>query len=357
MTKRTFLRMGGIGFALAAFTSVLVVSSSRADDQEQEKDNHAAVLKVLSIEKVATGFQFVEGPVWHHGGNAAQSPPSLVGDFLFFSDIPANIIYKWSQASGVQLFRADSSATNGNTLDLQGRLISCEGFPRRRVVRTNLDGTVTVLADHYEGKRLNAPNDVVVKSDGTIYFTDPPYSTPTEELELGFFGVYQFNPETGVLKVVVEDFVRPNGLALSPDETKLYVNDSCSPGDTTPNGEKECVASGSQGLLKVYKIERSGSLNEGEVFAHAVDPTKAGVPDGMKVDTQGNVYTTGPGGIWVFNRRGRLLGRIDIPEVPANCGWGRQLAHALGTDRGRPDALCDRTNQPIPSSAKNPRLR
>src|SRR5215831_13967 len=197
--------MGGVGFALAGFTLFLVVSSSGADDQDKDKDNgnHPAPLQVLSIEKVATNFLFVEGPVWHHGGNA-QSPPSLVGDFLFFSDIPANLIYKWSETSGLQVFRTDSSASNGNTLDLQGRLITCEGFPRRRVVRTNLDGTLTTLADHYLGKKLNAPNDVVVKSDGTIYFTDPPYSTPTPQLELDFFGVYQLNPQTGVLKVVVK---------------------------------------------------------------------------------------------------------------------------------------------------------
>jgi sugar lactone lactonase YvrE len=316
--------MGSVGFALAGFTLFLVVSSSRADDQEQDKDkgDKAAPLQVLSIEKVASNFLFVEGPIWHHGGNAAQSPPSLVGDFLLFSDIPANIIYKWSESSGVQVFRSDSSASNGNTLDVQGRLITCEGSPRRRVVRTNLDGSLTTLADRYLGKRLNAPNDVVVKSDGTIYFTDPPYSTPTAQLELDFFGVYQLNPQTGVLKVVVKDFVRPNGLVLSPDESKLYINDSCSPGDKTPTGNKECAASRSQGLLKVYDVEQDGSLSDGEVFAHAIDPTKEGVPDGMKVDSQGNVYTTAAGGIWVFDRRGRLLGRINMPEVPANCGWG-----------------------------------
>src|SRR4030095_6062763 len=134
--------MGGVGFALAGFTLVLIVVSCGADNQDKEKDDDKdkppAPLQVLSIEKVATNFLFVEGPVWHHGGNAAQSPPSLVGDFLFFSDIPAHILCKWSDTSGLQVFRTDSSASNGNTLDLQGRLITCEGFPRRRVVRTNL---------------------------------------------------------------------------------------------------------------------------------------------------------------------------------------------------------------------------
>jgi len=339
--------MGGIGFALAAFTLFLVVSPSSADDQEKEKDkgDKTPPLQVLSIEKVATSFLFVEGPVWHHGGNAAQSPPSLVGDFLFFSDIPANIIYKWSETSGIQVFRSDSSASNGNTLDLQGRLITCEGFPRRRVVRTNLDGTLTTLVDRYLGKKLNAPNDVVVKSDGTIYFTDPPYSTPDAQLELDFFGVYRLNPQTGVIKVVVKDFVRPNGLVLSPDESQLYINDSCSPGDKTPTG-KECVASGSQGLLKVYDIEEDGSLSKGKVFAHTIDSTKEGVPDGMKVDSQGNVYTTGPGGIWVFDPRGRLLGRINMPEVPANCGWGPVKWPMLlsQTDDGQPLYVTARTS-------------
>lgn len=324
MERTKFLMTAVAGLAIA----VLLVGSSRAQIAEGESDGSATAptLQVLSIEKIATNFQLVEGPVWHHSrqlpGALAQTPVSLVGDFLFFSDILANITYKWSEQFGVEVFRTDTSSGNGETLDLQGRLITCEGFPRRRVVRINSDGTVVSLADHYLGKRLNAPNDVVVKSDGTMYFTDPPYSTPTPDLELNFFGVYHLDPKTGILNPVVKDFVRPNGIASSPDESKLYIDDSCSPGDRTPTGDKECVTSGSQGLIKVYDVHPDGSLSGGQVFAHEIDPTTAGVPDGMKLDSRGNVYSTGPGGVWVFSPKGHLLGRITMPEVSSNVGWG-----------------------------------
>ncbi len=301
------------GITLGSILVLLVMNPAKG-----QNSNHPG-LKVQGVEKLATHFLFVEGPVWHHG---PQSGSMDAHDFLYFSDIPANLIYKWSERLGVQVFRTDSSAANGNTLDLQGRLITCEGSPRRRVVRANPDGSLVTLADRFEGKRLNAPNDVVVKSDGTIYFTDPPYSTADADLELNFFGVYRIDPTTGALTAVIKDFVRPNGLTLSPDETKLYVNDSCSPGDKTPTGSKECVASGSQGLIKVYDIHSDGSVSNGRVLANLVDPTKHGVPDGMKTDTQGNVYCTGPGGVWVVSPAGKILGRIEIPEVAANVAWG-----------------------------------
>jgi sugar lactone lactonase YvrE len=154
-----------------------------------------------------------------------------------------------------------------------------------------------------------------------IYFTDPPYSTPDAEIEQDFYGVYRIDLQKGTLTAEIRTFVRPNGIALSPDEKNLYVNDSCSPGDKNPAGT-ECVASGSQGIIRVYDVAADGSVSHGQTFARTTGPSSEGVPDGMKVDPHGNVYTTGPRGIWVFNPQGNLIGRINMPEVPANLGWG-----------------------------------
>ncbi len=324
MKKLSFLNVPAIG---AALTGLILVMTPTGPSHAQNAVPPIG-LNVASIEKVAGGFMFVEGPVWHHqtpapGALAAASgPTSFFGDFLLFSDIPANIIYKWTESRGIEVFRTNTSAANGNTLDLNNRLITCEGFPNRRVVRMNLDGTLTTLASRYLGRKLNAPNDVVVKSDGTIYFTDPPYSTPTENLELNFFGVWKLDLAHGTLVPIITNLVRPNGIALGPGEKKLYVNDSCRPGEANPAGA-ECVASGSQGVIRVWDVLPDGSVANGRVFARLLDPTAAdGVPDGMKVDIRGNVYSTGPGGVWVLDPNGTLLGRIRLPETAANVGWG-----------------------------------
>lgn len=267
--------------------SVRSAKPSNTDD----KDSIQAILDDnTQVEKVAVGFEFTEGPLWHPKG------------FLLFSDIPANTIYKWTPNQKPKIFRRPSGNANGNTLDREGRLLAAE-HGNRRVSRTAKDGTVVTLASYYQGKRLNSPNDLVVKSDGSIYFTDPPYGISSEQEELGFYGVYRLAPD-GKLTLLVKDFVRPNGIAFSPDEKKLYVNDS------------------EAGHIRIFDVKPDGILENGRIFAEQKDPSKKGVPDGMKVDLQGNVYSTGPGGVWVFSPSGNLLGKIEVPEAPANLAWG-----------------------------------
>ena len=244
------------------------------------------------IEQVASGFQFVEGPVWHPDG------------YLLFSDIPANIIYKWTPgASEAEVYRQPSNHSNGLTLDGENRLVAAEHD--RRVSRAEADGAVVPIAERYQGKRLNSPNDIVVKSDGSIYFTDPPYGLPkqTEGQELPCNGVFRWAPD-GTLTLLDDSFVRPNGLAFSPDEKTLYVDDSA------------------EMHIRAFDVLPDGTLANGRVFADLSDPGQDGVPDGMKVDVRGNVFCTGPGGIWVVSPEGETLGRIEVPEVPANLAWG-----------------------------------
>ena len=242
------------------------------------------------VEKVAGGFKFTEGPVWHPDG------------FLLFSDIPANTIYKWQPKQKIEVFRQPSGNANGNTFDLAGRLITGE-HGNRRLSRTEKDGEIVTLASKYQGKSLNSPNDIAVKSDDSIYFTDPPYGIKAEQEELGFYGVYRLAPD-GKLTLLVDDFVRPNGIVFSPDETKLYVNDS------------------EEGHIRVFNIQPDGTLDKGKIFAELKPPSEEGAADGMKVDIKGNVYSTGPGGVWVFSPNGDLLRIIKTPEPPANIAWG-----------------------------------
>lgn len=249
------------------------------------------VLGPFKIEKIAGGFQFTEGPVWVPDG------------YLLFSDIPDNGIYKWSPgASGAENFRQPSGHANGLTLDREGRLLACEHDGR--VTRTEIDGTVITIADKYEGKRLNSPNDIAVRSDGSIYFTDPPYGLPEQKVgkELTFNGVFRI--DSGKLELLDDSFERPNGLAFSPDEKVLYVDDSA------------------RGHIRAFDVASNGSLENGRVFAELSNPKEEGVPDGMKVDVQGRVYCTGPGGIWVLEPDGELLGILRFPEIPANLAWG-----------------------------------
>jgi sugar lactone lactonase YvrE len=175
----------------------------------------------------------------------------------------------------------------------------------RRVSRTEHDGTVAEVATHYQGKRLNSPNDLVCKSDGSIYFTDPPYGLPgqIEGKDLDWNGVYRLAPE-GTLSLLDDSFERPNGLAFSPDERTLYVDDSY------------------RDHIRAFDVQPDGTLTNGRLFADLSDPGAEGVPDGMKVDVQGNVFCTGPGGIWVLNHQGKPLGRVEVPEQPANLAWG-----------------------------------
>ena len=243
-----------------------------------------------SVEKVLSGFQFTEGPLW-------------VKDKLLFSDIPASTIYRWTPGAGrAEVYRRPSGRSNGLTLDGRGRLIACEHD--RRLTRTELDGTVKVLAESYEGKRLNSPNDVVVARSGAIYFTDPPYglNDRQEGKELPYQGVFRLGV-LGGLTLLDDTFERPNGLAFNPDESKLYIDDTA------------------KRHIRVFDLRKDGSTCNGRVFAELKGP-KPGNPDGMKVDIHGNVYCTGSGGVWVISPSGEPLGVVETPEVSSNVAWG-----------------------------------
>ncbi len=247
-------------------------------------------------ERVGSNFEFTEGPVWMPDG------------FLVFSDIRANRICKWLPDGSVTTWRQPSGNANGLTLDHQNRLLVCEQG-NRIVSRIEPDGTRTLLAERYEEKLLNSPNDIVCRSDGTIYFTDPPYgiipgeSSSYDKLqEQSCNGIYRILPDGSVHRVV-DDFDRPNGLAFSPDESILYIND-------TPRRH-----------VRALDVQADGSLTNSRVIAD-MDHPQPGSPDGMKVDQQGNLYVTGANGIWVFAPGGTCLGVIVLPERPTNCTWG-----------------------------------
>jgi sugar lactone lactonase YvrE len=260
------------------------------------------------IEKLAGGFTFIEGPVWDPAG------------FLLFSDFQyprvssnthgVNRIMKWTPDGQVTTFREPSHDTNGLTLDRQGRLIACEQA-NRRVSRTEKDGTIVSVAERFNGRRLNSANDVVVRSDGSIYFTDPNFADPPyrDEQELPYQGVFRVSPD-GRLSLLVDDFVQPNGIALSPDEKTLYVDDS------------------NRGHIRAFDVRADGTLGNGRLFAPLKSQGNWGA-DGMKVDVEGNVYCTGPGAIEVFDPSGKPLGRITFPESAANLGWGDADAKGL----------------------------
>ncbi|MBO3461056.1 SMP-30/gluconolactonase/LRE family protein [Aetokthonos hydrillicola CCALA 1050] len=268
-----------------------LVASPQSTHSQNPDRIQAIIDSNAKVEKLKSGFQFTEGPVWHPDG------------FLLFSDIPADTIYKSTTDGKISVFRRPAGNPNGNTFDKQGRLITAQH--NRRLVRMEKSGQITVLAERYQGKRLNSPNDVVVKSNGSIYFTDPPYGIGKEKEELGFYGIYSLKPN-GTLTLLNKEMVRPNGIAFSPDEKKLYVDDS----------EKLNI--------RVFDVKPDGTLANGKVFAELPGPTDKGVPDGMKVDVKGNIYCSGSGGVWIFSPTGQLLGKIMVPEVVTNLAWGDQ---------------------------------
>ncbi|MDJ0581306.1 SMP-30/gluconolactonase/LRE family protein [Crocosphaera sp.] len=263
----------------------------RSDLEPKSPEFKQLFPKNVKIERVAQGFEFTEGPIWLKEESC-----------LLFSDIPANKIYQLTTDGKVKIFREPSNKSNGLTRDLQGRLIACE-HETRRVTRTETDGSITIIANQFEGKKLNSPNDVVVRSDGLIYFTDPPYGISLEQQEQPHQGVYCWSPNTNNITLVAKDFQRPNGLAFSKDESLLYIDDS------------ECHH------LRVFRVEENGLLSEHKT-AYNLKINQPGCPDGMKVDQEDNIYCTGAGGIWVFNAQGDHLGWIKLPEIPANCAWG-----------------------------------
>ena len=249
------------------------------------------------IEVVESGFCFVEGPIW----NSKTSE-------LTFSDIICNTQYRWSEASGLSVFRRPSYMANGNSFDGEGRIVICE-HATSRLTRSNSDGSnYEVLATHYGDKQLNSPNDVIIHSNGDIYFTDPMsgrsegYGVPRES-ELGYAGAYRLDAKTRELTLLVDDFELPNGLCLSLDEKQLFVNDT----------RKQHI--------RVFDITQDGTLSNGRIWAETKGDWE-GVPDGMKLDSDGNLFTTGPGGMQVFDSEGKCLGVILMPEKTANFCWG-----------------------------------
>ncbi|ACC74247.1 SMP-30/gluconolactonase/LRE family protein [Paraburkholderia phymatum] len=233
-------------------------------------------------------------------------------DLLIWSDIPNNRMLRWAPGMGLGVFRAPSNYSNGNTRDREGRLVSCE-HGARRVTRTEHDGSVTVLASHFEGKRLNSPNDVIVDSNGNIWFTDPDYGILSDyegyraESEIGRCNVYRISPDTTRVELVSDDFVKPNGLAFSPDESRLYIADSAaSHDDKAPRH------------IRVFDVADESRLRNGRVFIEM----RSGVPDGMRVDEHGNVWTSAEDGVHCYAPDGALLGKVLIPEVVANLTFG-----------------------------------
>ncbi len=313
MNRRTFLAAGSAAVGVAG-----AVPRVRADWKPSQRYPDPLVktidpsfakyrLNLAKVERIATDMRWAEGPVWF-------------GDcrFLLWSDIPNNRIMRWDEETGsVSVFRKPAYNSNGNTRDRQGRLLTCE-HDTRRLTRTEYDGAITVLADKYEGKPLNSPNDVVCKSDGSVWFTDPPfgilghYEGHLAKPELPT-NVYRWDSKSGKLAVVVGDVDRPNGLAFSPDESRLYIVEA----GVTPR------------VIRAYDVTDGGTrLGKGPVLITAEEK---GTPDGLRVDVDGNLWVgwgmgaEGLDGVAVFNPVGKLIGRIDLPERCANvCFGGRQ---------------------------------
>ena len=256
-----------------------------------------------AIEKIADGFGFTEGPLWNSGGS-----------YLLFSDIPENKIYKWSAKNGVEIYREVSHFSNGLTYDPAGKLIACE-HQSRSITREAAKGEFVTLASHYKEKKLNSPNDVVASNDGSILFTDPIYGLragnggPADQ-ELSFQGVYRIKPEDNELELITDSFERPNGLAFSPDNKTLYIADTV------------------RQHLRTFNVDENWRFSGGQIWAELWDDAFTGRPDGIKVDLKGNVFSAGPGGVWVFNSKADLLGRIYLDGKTSNLAWGED-GHSL----------------------------
>jgi len=266
-----------------------------------EKKFYDLTVPIAEVEELYSGNRWAEGPVWFNDGG-----------YLVWSDIPNNRMLRWVPDLGVGVFRAQSNFANGNTRDRQGRLVSCE-HGGRRVTRTEPDGAITVIADRHAGKRLNSPNDVVVKSDGSVWFTDPDYGIlsdyegyKSEREQKGCY-VYRVDPKSGAVKIVADDFVKPNGLAFSPDEKTLFIADSGFSHD--PNGPHH---------IRAFSVGADGKLSKGRVFCE-VSP---GLPDGFRLDSTGNLWTSCQNGVICFDPTGKPLGKIKIPQMVSNLTFG-----------------------------------
>jgi gluconolactonase len=262
------------------------------------------VAEDAEVEQLGTGFTFTEGPLWHPDG------------YLLFSDMPGDVRRRWTEQEGVTEVANPSNKGNGMTWDLDGRLLVCEHVTSS-LVRMDPDGTGSgreVLATHYDGRELNSPNDVVVKSDGTIYFTDPTYGRMPgfgieRDQDLDFQGVYRLPPggSGDALELVVDDFAQPNGLCFTADERTLYINDT------------------DRAHIRVFDVQEDGSLTGGDVLAENIgtgDLETGELVDGMKLDEHGNIWVTGPKGVWVFSPEGEHLGVVEVPENVGNINWG-----------------------------------
>ncbi len=268
-----------------------------------EPEFEACFIGHARVERLWTGARWSEGPAWFPAGR-----------YLVWSDIPNNRMMRWDETDGsVSVFRAPSNNSNGNTVDSQGRLVSCEHLTRR-VTRTEHDGSITVIASHWNGKRLNSPNDVVVKSDGSIWFTDPSYGIIMDyegertESEIGACHVYRVDPETGDVETVATDFVKPNGLAFSGDEKTLYI------ADTGGTHQKDGPAH-----IRKFNVGDDGkSLSGGEVLATC----SSGFFDGFRLDREGRIWSSAADGVHCITAAGQLIGKVHIPEIVSNVCFG-----------------------------------
>ena len=263
------------------------------------------IVESTEAERLATGFVFTEGPLWHPDGS------------WLFVDVRANLIYQLSPGGQPEIIRERSGGSNGMTFDLQGRRLICEG-DNRQVTRLEPDGSYTPLAQALGERRLNRPNDLVTRSDGSIYFTDPAGRLTQAERELDFSGVHRIAPD-GTVSNATSDTEYPNGLAFSPDERVLYV--------AITRRDDGCIAEKERGevcthqFIRAFDVAPDGTLSNNRIFAEMFSASD-GVPDGMKVDVEGRIYCTGSEGCWVFDASGNHLGIIRLPEIPANCAWG-----------------------------------
>jgi gluconolactonase len=271
---------------------------------------NACLIGHARIERLWTGARWLEGPVWFAAGR-----------YLLTSDIPNNRILRFDETDGsVSVFRQPSNNSNGHTVDRQGRLISCEHLGRR-VTRTEIDGTITVIADNYKGKRLNSPNDVVVKSDGSIWFTDPSYGILYDyeggraESEIGACNVYRVEPDSGAISVVADDFDKPNGLAFSPDEKFLYIADT----------GMSHRANGPKHIRKLAVHADGKTLGASTIFADCT----AGLFDGFRVDEAGRIWTSAGDGVHCYEPDGTLTGKLRIPELVSNVCFGAAKLNRL----------------------------
>jgi gluconolactonase len=274
--------------ALIMFT-VIACSSQETAPQETAPQETPLLPEGAVPEVIADGFRFTEGPFWHSDG------------YLIFSDIPANIVYLWTEDEGSSVFLEPSGNSNGITMDPDGNIVLAQHAGR--VSRLDSDRVPVTVVAQYEGMRLNSPNDLVYHSNGTLFFTDPNFGVSEEDQELDFTGVYRYTPD-GELSVIYTEFALPNGITLSPDESKLYFNDTAT------------------GNIVRMDVDSAGRASEAILFASVGERGSTGAADGMKTDTEGRVYSTGPGGLYVFSAEGQELQMISFEQSITNLAWG-----------------------------------